>query len=119
MHDLYVSYNVKELQKEMFRKSHFPRVAMDPQTANTEFVRGKVELVSLAKAEGRIAAEGALPYPPGVLCVVPAKSGEALLNAISWHWKKGLIYYLDLLLNYKACISSRMKMAGTGLTVMS
>ncbi|WP_196062131.1 MULTISPECIES: ornithine decarboxylase SpeF [unclassified Serratia (in: enterobacteria)] len=73
MHDLYVSYNVKELQKEMFRKSHFPRVAMDPQTANTEFVRGKVELVSLAKAEGRIAAEGALPYPPGVLCVVPGE----------------------------------------------
>ncbi|MGU0016506.1 Orn/Lys/Arg family decarboxylase [Escherichia coli] len=26
-------------------------------------------------AEGRIAAEGALPYPPGVLCVVPGKSG--------------------------------------------
>ncbi|STM80532.1 Ornithine decarboxylase isozyme [Escherichia coli] len=24
-------------------------------------------------AEGRIAAEGALPYPPGVLCVVPGE----------------------------------------------
>ncbi|MNN06812.1 Ornithine decarboxylase, constitutive [compost metagenome] len=73
MHDLYVSYDVKELQKEMFRKSYFPRVAMNPQDANTEFVRGNVELVSLAKAEGRIAAEGALPYPPGVLCVVPGE----------------------------------------------
>ena len=73
MHDLYVSYDVKELQKEMFRKSYFPRVAMNPQDANTAFVRGNVELVSLAKAEGRIAAEGALPYPPGVLCVVPGE----------------------------------------------
>ena len=27
----------------------------------------------LSDAEGRIAAEGALPYPPGVLCVVPGE----------------------------------------------
>lgn len=73
MHDLYVSYDVKELQKEMFRKKYFPRVSMNPQDANTQFIRGNVELVSLAKAEGRIAAEGALPYPPGVLCVVPGE----------------------------------------------
>ncbi|UCQ57837.1 ornithine decarboxylase SpeF [Edwardsiella piscicida] len=73
MHDLYVSHDVKQLQKEMFRKAHFPRVAMNPQQANIEFVRGNVELVSLAQAEGRIAAEGALPYPPGVLCVVPGE----------------------------------------------
>ncbi|ACR70548.1 ornithine decarboxylase SpeF [Edwardsiella ictaluri] len=73
MHDLYVSHDVKQLQKEMFRKAHFPRVAMNPQQANIAFVRGNVELVSLAQAEGRIAAEGALPYPPGVLCVVPGE----------------------------------------------
>ena len=36
-------------------------------------MRGDVELVVLAEAEGRIAAEGALPYPPGVLCVVPGE----------------------------------------------
>ncbi|MGL5364961.1 MAG: ornithine decarboxylase, partial [Plesiomonas shigelloides] len=40
---------------------------------NIEFIRGNVELVPLCKAEGRIAAEGALPYPPGVLCVVPGE----------------------------------------------
>ncbi|WP_373445859.1 ornithine decarboxylase SpeF [Edwardsiella ictaluri] len=73
MHDLYVSHDVKQLQKEMFRKAHFPRVAMNPQQANIAFVRGNVELVSLAQAEGRIVAEGALPYPPGVLCVVPGE----------------------------------------------
>ncbi|WP_370550695.1 ornithine decarboxylase SpeF [Edwardsiella tarda] len=73
MHDLYVSHDVKQLQKEMFRKAHFPRVAMNPQQANIAFVRGEVELVALAQIEGRIAAEGALPYPPGVLCVVPGE----------------------------------------------
>ncbi|AJJ64769.1 ornithine decarboxylase SpeF [Yersinia aldovae] len=73
MHDLYVSYDVKQLQKEMFRKQHFPKVMMNPQDANIEFVRGHAELVPLCKAEGRIAAEGALPYPPGVLCVVPGE----------------------------------------------
>lgn len=73
MHDLYVGRNVKQLQKEMFRKAHFPKVAMNPRSANIEFVRGNVELVPLNEVEGRIAAEGALPYPPGVLCIVPGE----------------------------------------------
>ncbi|MDX6020397.1 ornithine decarboxylase [Scandinavium sp. V105_16] len=73
MHDLYVSFGVKDLQKAMFRKESFPAVVMNPQDANIEFIRGNVELVRLSEAEGRIAAEGALPYPPGVLCVVPGE----------------------------------------------
>ncbi|HEY3983238.1 ornithine decarboxylase [Cedecea sp.] len=80
MHDLYVSFEVKELQKAMFRKQSLPAVVMNPQDANIEFIRGNVELVRLSEAEGRIAAEGALPYPPGVLCVVPGEvwGGAAL-----------------------------------------
>ncbi|WP_187488510.1 ornithine decarboxylase [Duffyella gerundensis] len=73
MHDLYVSYGVKDLQKAMFRQASFPAVAMNPQDANIAFIRGEVELVPIASAQGRIAAEGALPYPPGVLCVVPGE----------------------------------------------
>ncbi|WP_446028474.1 ornithine decarboxylase [Lelliottia amnigena] len=73
MHDLYVSFNVKDLQKAMFRKADFPAVMMNPQDANHEYIRGNVELVRISEAEGRIAAEGALPYPPGVLCVVPGE----------------------------------------------
>lgn len=73
MHDLYVSHDVKDLQKAMFRQQSLPKVAMNPQDANIEFIRGNVELVPIAEAEGRIAAEGALPYPPGVLCVVPGE----------------------------------------------
>ncbi|HHI1739021.1 TPA: ornithine decarboxylase [Klebsiella pneumoniae] len=81
MHDLYVSFDVKDLQKAMFRKQSFPPVVMNPQDANHEFIRGNVELVRLSEAEGRVAAEGALPYPPGVLCVVPGEVwGGAVLR---------------------------------------
>jgi len=73
MHDLYVSFDVKDLQKAMFRKESLPTVAMNPQDANQAFIRGNVELLRISEAEGRIAAEGALPYPPGVLCVVPGE----------------------------------------------
>ena len=73
MHYLYVSFDVKELQKEMFREKGFPQVVMNAQDAHSEFIRDNVELVPISQAEGRIAAEGALPYPPGVLCVVPGE----------------------------------------------
>ncbi len=73
MHDLYVSYDVKGLQKTMFREKDLPPVKVDPQDAHQAYIRGDVELVAIADAEGRIAAEGALPYPPGVLCVVPGE----------------------------------------------
>lgn len=79
MHDLYVRHDVKQLQKDMFRKEYFPYVAMNPQDANSEFIRGHAELVRLSEIEGRVAAEGALPYPPGVLCVVP---GEVWSGAV-------------------------------------
>lgn len=81
MHDLYRHHNVQQLQKDMFRKEHFPKKAMNPQAAQIEFIRGNVELVPLSQAQGRIAAEGALPYPPGVLCVVPGEIwGDAVLK---------------------------------------
>ncbi len=73
MHDLYVSFDVKDLQKAMFRANCFPPVQVNPQDAHQAYIRGEVELVQIAKASGRVAAEGALPYPPGVLCVVPGE----------------------------------------------
>ncbi|ELY2673870.1 ornithine decarboxylase [Cronobacter sakazakii] len=80
MHNLYVSFDVKALQRAMFRKAELPQVVVNPQQANVEYIRGNVELVRLSEAEGRVAAEGALPYPPGVLCVVPGEvwGGAAL-----------------------------------------
>ncbi len=81
MHDFYKALNVKELQKLMFREAEFPECRMNAQEAHYEFIRDNVELVALEDAEGRIAAEGALPYPPGVLCVVPGEVwGGAVLK---------------------------------------
>ena len=73
MHDFYKARNVSTLQQRLFSKAYFPEYVMNPQAANFEFQRNKGELVSLDEAEGRIALEGALPYPPGVLCVQPGE----------------------------------------------
>ena len=73
MHDFYKSRNVSLLQQRLFSREYFPNYVMNPQEANFEFQRNKGELVPLCEAEGRIALEGALPYPPGVLCVQPGE----------------------------------------------
>ena len=86
MHDFYKDREVSTLQKELFLKDYFPKYVMNPQEAQYEFMRGHGELVDLAEAEGRTALEGALPYPPGVICV---HAGEA--------WTKTAVeYFLDL-----------------------
>ena len=73
MHDFYKARNVSTLQQRLFSKEYFPEYVMNPQEANFEFQRNKGELVALDEVEGRIALEGALPYPPGVLCVQPGE----------------------------------------------
>ena len=73
MHDFYKDRNVSTLQQRLFLHDYFPEYVMNPQEANFEFQRGKAELVPLTEAEGRVALEGALPYPPGVLCVQPGE----------------------------------------------
>ena len=73
MHDFYKDRNVSTLQQRLFSKEYFPEYVMNPQEANYEFQRNKGELVPLDEVEGRIALEGALPYPPGVLCVQPGE----------------------------------------------
>lgn len=73
MHDFYCSRNVSELQKRLFLADYLPEYVKSPQEANIDFVRGLGELVPLSEALGRIALEGALPYPPGVICVQPGE----------------------------------------------
>ena len=73
MHDFYKDRDIKQLQKVMFREAHFPHVELAPNLANDEFTRGNIELVPIREIVGRTAAEGALPYPPGILFVVPGE----------------------------------------------
>lgn len=110
MHDLYRGRNVKQLQTDMFRKAHLPKVAMLPQAAQIEYVRGNVELIPLAAAAGRIAAEGALPYPPGLLCVVPGEVwGGAPYWTTSWPSKKASTSCRALPRNCRGSISGTKK----------
>lgn len=81
MHNIYIRHNIKDVQKKLFRKATMPKVAMLPQDAHIQFVRDNVDLVPLSQIEGRIAAEGALPYPPGIICIVPGEVwGKAVLD---------------------------------------
>ena len=73
MHDFYKRNNMKQLQSEMFRADGWPKQAMLPYEAQQAFIRNEVKLVRLSEIAGQIAAEGALPYPPGVLCTIPGE----------------------------------------------
>ena len=57
----------------MVRADGWPTAVMSAYDAQQAFIRNEVKLVRLSKIEGEIAAEGALPYPPGVLCCVPGE----------------------------------------------
>jgi ornithine decarboxylase len=46
---------------------------MTAQEANWELKRNNAKLVPLEDIVGEVALEGALPYPPGVFCVVPGE----------------------------------------------
>lgn len=91
MHDFYKERNIKEIQKQMFRSGYMPKSVINPQDAHFAFLRGQAELVRMEDAEGRVAAEGALPYPPGVLCCFPGEvwGGPVLKYFLAWQEAMG------------------------------
>ncbi|MDA6076473.1 hypothetical protein O0544_06405 [Edwardsiella anguillarum] len=69
---------VRQPRREAAAEGDVPQGALptggDEPAAGQHRVRARQRRAGLlAQAEGRIAAEGALPYPPGVLCVVPGE----------------------------------------------
>lgn len=73
LHDFYKEHNTKEFQKKMFLKDYLPEYSMKPYDANIELLKNNAKLVDLDDIVGEIALEGALPYPPGIFCVVPGE----------------------------------------------
>ena len=73
MHDFYKENDAKTYQKLLFRRDSLPEYVMNPNEANVELKRNNAKLVPLSNIVGEIALEGALPYPPGVFCVVPGE----------------------------------------------
>ncbi len=74
MHDFYRKANVKELQKQSFRATSFPELAMSPKDAYEKLVANEVDYVPLDEGvKDRISATLALIYPPGIGVVVPGE----------------------------------------------
>lgn len=73
VHDFYKNSNAKDYQKKMFLSKYLPEQAMTPYDADTELLRNNAKLVPLTDIVGMTALEGALPYPPGIFCIVPGE----------------------------------------------
>lgn len=118
MHDFYKVRRVSELQQKLFKREYFPTYVKTPQAANIDFVRGEGELIPIADCVGRMALEGALPYPPGVFACSRVNFGRKRLVIISWPLKKALMNYRVLHRSFKAFILKRMKPVISGLMRM-
>lgn len=73
MHAYYAKNHTFELQQQLFAKTNLQDYFMTPFAADEAFMQSKSELCPLDKIEGRVALEGALPYPPGVFVVAPGE----------------------------------------------
>lgn len=78
MHEYYSSRQTWHLQRDLFIKKTFNDYEMLPYDADLAFMRNEGELVDLDDIVGRIALEGALPYPPGVFIVAPGERWQQL-----------------------------------------
>ncbi|ADX70313.1 Ornithine decarboxylase chain A [Lactobacillus helveticus H10] len=77
MHEYYKENKTFVLQQKLFVKPNMQNYQMTPAEADQLFKKDQTELVDLEDVVGRTAAEGALPYPPGVFIVAPSeKWGE-------------------------------------------
>lgn len=76
MHEYYKEHQTFELQKKLFKKKTFQNYQKSPYEADLDFMRNNGELIELSKLKGRVALEGALPYPPGVFIVAPGEKWE-------------------------------------------
>lgn len=73
MHEMLKANRADLLQRAVFNAAHEPEIAMAPAVAQAALVAGRVELVSLDAAVGRIAANLIVVYPPGIAVMVPGE----------------------------------------------
>lgn len=78
MHAYYREHQIYHLQQELFLKETLEDYPLTPYEADQCFMRNEGQLISLDELVGKIALEGALPYPPGVFIVAPGEKWQAL-----------------------------------------
>ncbi|WP_448176708.1 Orn/Lys/Arg family decarboxylase [Pseudomonas putida] len=81
---LYCVHQVEQRQNEIFSAIDAAQWHCSPYQANQQFVRGEASLQRIGEVAGKVAAEGAIPYPPGIMCIAP---GE--------RWTTALVGYLQ------------------------
>ncbi len=82
-------HHAHELQQALFSEDHFPPAPMTAKEAQQSFIKGNRKCIPLSDAEGEIALELVLPYPPGIAVLVP---GEV--------WTKEILSYFLFLTAY-------------------
>lgn len=87
MHELAKSCQVNIIQRNLFKKKYFPEYAISPQAANWKLVGNETEYLPLTEIAGRIAAEGAIPYPPGIICVAPGERWSNMAQRYFAYWE--------------------------------
>lgn len=83
INQLFQHHQIQQLQSSIFSSAAQAQAVLTPYVANQAFVRGRSSLIDIADAVGCVAAEGVIPYPPGVMCIAP---GEC--------WNSALVGYL-------------------------
>lgn len=78
MHEYYKLHDTFKVQQALFLKDNMSDFEYTPAKADKLFMKNHGELVDLEEIEGRIALEGALPYPPGVFIVAPGERWQKI-----------------------------------------
>jgi len=78
MHAFYREAGTSTLQRQQFRRTHFPEMAIPPNRAMRAMTRNDVDYLPLDEIKGRIATTMFVVYPPGIATIVP---GERLDDA--------------------------------------
>lgn len=89
MHDLYVSFDVKDLQKAMFRQQSFPSVVMNPRMRIALIFAVTWSWCGFVMPKGELRQKGRCLIHLACFAWYPGKSGVGRFNVISLHWKKG------------------------------
>ncbi|XPE25322.1 hypothetical protein ACNKHM_17815 [Shigella sonnei] len=110
MHDLYVSFDVKDLQNAMFRQQSLPSVVMNSQDAHSAYIRGEVELVRIVMPKGELRQKGHCLIHLACFASYPGKVWGRAVQRTSLRWKRA-----DLLPGFsrecKVSIAKPMRMA--------
>ena len=88
-HRFLSAHHAGALLESLFRKEDFPVSPLSGHDAHQHFIAGRREAIPLEKAEGRVALENLMPYPPGI-CALAA--GE--------RWTGNVLSYFHLLEDY-------------------